>query len=75
MQPVVFEIAFSLLIHSIPTTIVPTWKHQVLLAEEEAVYELLERMMAAVTEPLRAHRIHLGLDETFGLGQVRKQKK
>ena len=47
--------------------------HQVLLAEEEAVYELLERMMVAVTEPLHAHRIHLGLDETFGLGQVRKQ--
>jgi len=47
----------------------------VLLAGEEDGHELLERMMAAATEPFGARRIHLGLDEAFGLGQGRYREK
>jgi len=47
----------------------------VLLVGEEDGHDLLERMMAAATEPLGARRIHLGLDETFGLGQGRYREK
>jgi hexosaminidase len=42
---------------------------------EEDGHDLLERMMAAATQPLRARRIHLGLDEAFGLGQGRYREK
>ena len=47
----------------------------VLLAGDDDGHDLIERMMAAVTEPLKARRIHLGLDETFGLGQGRYREK
>lgn len=47
----------------------------VLLAGDEESHDLLERMMASATEPLRARRVHLGLDETFGLGLGKYREK
>ena len=46
-----------------------TWN--ILLAEEEATYALLERMLAAASAPFRTRRIHLGMDEAWGLGTGR----
>ncbi|PWN52409.1 glycoside hydrolase [Violaceomyces palustris] len=44
---------------------------EVLLAEWEETYSLLERMIRSASHPLRSKRIHLGMDETHGLGQGR----
>jgi hexosaminidase len=40
----------------------------VMLAGEEKTYELLGRMIDAARAPFRSDRIHLGMDEAFGLG-------
>ncbi|MBE3576187.1 MAG: family 20 glycosylhydrolase [Limnochordales bacterium] len=43
----------------------------VLLAEEEKTYELLEKMILAASSPFRTKRIHVGMDEAFGIGAGR----
>ena len=43
----------------------------VLLAESEDTYALLERMIEAASAPLRSRRIHIGMDEAWGLGTGR----
>jgi len=40
----------------------------VLLVEDERVYALLEKLIAAASTPFRSRRISIGMDETFGLG-------
>jgi len=40
----------------------------ILLAGEEATYDLLRKMIAAASAPFRSKRIHLGMDEAYGLG-------
>lgn len=40
----------------------------VLLAGEEKTYSLLGRMIDAARAPFRSNRIHLGMDEAFGVG-------
>ena len=39
-----------------------------LMVGDEAVYKLVEHMINAISEGLSSRRIHLGLDEAFGLG-------
>lgn len=46
----------------------------IILAEWEKSYELLEKMIRAISSPLRSRRIHIGMDETFGLGTGRFKK-
>ncbi len=41
---------------------------EVLLADDPATYELLERMITAACAPYRTKRIHLGMDEAHGIG-------
>ena len=41
---------------------------EVLLAGDERVYDLLERMIASASAPFRSKRIHLGMDEAWGMG-------
>lgn len=41
---------------------------EVLLADEEETYVLLEQMIRAASAPYRSRRIHLGMDEAFGVG-------
>lgn len=41
---------------------------EVLLVDEPATYELIEKMIRAATGPLSSSKIHIGMDETFGLG-------
>lgn len=43
----------------------------VLLAEEGKTYELLEKMIVAASSPFRTKRIHVGMDEAFGIGAGR----
>ena len=43
----------------------------VLLAEDEKTYELLEKMIVAASSPSRTKRIHVGMDEAFGIGAGR----
>ncbi len=40
----------------------------VLLAEEEQTYRLIEKMIAAASAPFRSSRIHIGMDEAMGIG-------
>ncbi len=47
----------------------------VLLAEEEETYQLLEKMIVAASEPFRSRRIHLGMDEAWGIGSGRYREK
>jgi hypothetical protein len=44
---------------------------QVLLAEDEKTYVLLEKMITAASAPFRSRRIHLGMDEAHGIGSGR----
>ncbi len=44
---------------------------EVLLAEWQETYVMLEKMIKAATAPFRSKRIHLGMDETHGLSQGR----
>ncbi|MGI6126221.1 MAG: family 20 glycosylhydrolase [Planifilum sp.] len=41
----------------------------VLLAASEDTYRLIERMIRSVSETFRSRRIHIGMDEAFGLGR------
>lgn len=41
---------------------------EVLLADEEATYLLLQRMIAAISGSFRSKRIHIGMDEAHGVG-------
>ncbi len=41
---------------------------EVLLADLEETYVLLEQMIRAASAPYRSKRIHLGMDEAFGVG-------
>lgn len=47
----------------------------VLLVGEKKTYELLGRMIDAATAPFRSKRIHLGMDEAFGLGTGAYRKR
>ena len=47
----------------------------VLLAEEERTYELLEKMIVAASTPFRSKRIHLGMDEAWGIGTGRYRER
>ncbi len=40
----------------------------VLIAEEDATYELVKKLITAASTPFRTRRIHLGMDEAWGLG-------
>ncbi|CBQ73971.1 conserved hypothetical protein [Sporisorium reilianum SRZ2] len=44
---------------------------EVLLPEWPETYVMLEKMIRAATAPFRSKRIHLGMDETHGLGHGR----
>ncbi|KDN49945.1 glycoside hydrolase family 20 protein [Tilletiaria anomala UBC 951] len=44
---------------------------EVLLAEWPETYVMLEKMIAAATSPFRTKKVHLGMDETHGLGRGR----
>lgn len=44
---------------------------EVLLPEWPETYAMLEKMIKAATAPFRSKRIHLGMDETHGLGHGR----
>ncbi|HIT34849.1 MAG TPA: beta-N-acetylhexosaminidase [Candidatus Faecousia intestinigallinarum] len=51
----------------------PAFRHlrdndEVLLADYEETYVLLEQMIRAASAPYRSKRIHLGMDEAFGVG-------
>lgn len=51
----------------------PAYSHvadtsNVLLADNKATYELLDKMIAAASAPFRSKRIHLGMDEAHGIG-------
>ncbi len=41
---------------------------EILLADDEKTYELLEQMIRAASAPYRSKKIHLGMDEAFGVG-------
>ena len=41
---------------------------EVLLADLDETYELLDQMIRAASAPYRSKRIHLGMDEAFGVG-------
>ena len=44
---------------------------EVLLAESEQTYEMLDKMITHITRPFRSKRIHLGMDEAHGIGYGR----
>lgn len=44
---------------------------QVMLADDDKTYALLEKMIAAASSPFRSKRIHLGMDEAHGIGSGR----
>lgn len=51
----------------------PAYRHlrdndEVLLADLEETYVLLEQMIQAATAPYRSKKIHIGMDEAFGVG-------
>lgn len=51
----------------------PAFRHlrdndEVLLADLEETYELLDQMIRAASAPYRSRRVHLGMDEAFGVG-------
>lgn len=43
----------------------------VLLVGSDATYQLIEKMVEAITKPLRSKRIHIGMDEALGVGRGR----
>ena len=47
----------------------------VLMVGEERTYELIDHMFQAISEGLSSRRIHIGLDETYGLGTGAYAKK
>lgn len=44
---------------------------EVILADFDGTYELVEKMMLTVSSSFRSRRIHLGMDEANGIGQGR----
>lgn len=40
----------------------------ILLADTDATYDLIEKMLKAASDPFRSKRIHLGMDEAHNLG-------
>ena len=42
---------------------------QTLLAGDERVYSLIEKIISSAVKPLRTKRVHIGLDEAWKLGQ------
>jgi len=46
-----------------------TWN--ILLADDEQTYALVEKLITAASAPFRSKRIHLGMDEAQGLGSGR----
>ncbi len=47
----------------------------VLLVGEDRVYKLIDNMLGAISEGISSRKIHLGLDEAFGLGTGEYFKK
>lgn len=47
----------------------------ILLANDDKTYGLLEKMLAAATAPFRSRRIHVGMDEAHGLGTGNYRRK
>ncbi|KAI9003251.1 glycoside hydrolase superfamily [Gaertneriomyces semiglobifer] len=45
--------------------------HEVLLANSEETYQLIEKMIESASRPLRSKRIHIGMDEAHGVGEGR----
>ncbi|KAJ2504994.1 hypothetical protein IWW47_002259, partial [Coemansia sp. RSA 2052] len=45
--------------------------NEVILSRLPETYELLEKLIAAVSAPLRSKRIHIGMDEAYGVGEGR----
>src|SRR5687768_17416729 len=43
----------------------------VLLVGSDATYQLIEKMITAISVPLRSKRIHIGMDEAMGVGRGR----
>ncbi len=41
---------------------------EVLLADEEETYALIRQMVRAASAPFRSRRIHIGMDEAYGVG-------
>ncbi|MCD8379243.1 MAG: beta-N-acetylhexosaminidase [Lachnospiraceae bacterium] len=41
---------------------------EVILADEEETYALLEKMIRAASAPFRSKRVHIGMDEAYGVG-------
>ncbi len=48
---------------------------QVLLAQHEPTYELIEKLIQTASAPFRSRRIHLGMDEAAGIGTGQFSKK
>lgn len=49
--------------------------HDILLVGEPKTYEFIEDLICTVSETFRTRRVHVGMDETFGLGRgVYEQK-
>ena len=44
---------------------------EVLLAESEETYAFIEKMIKAISLPLRSKRIHIGMDEAHGVSEGR----
>ena len=47
----------------------------VLIAEDERVYALLEKIITAASAPFRTKRIHIGMDEAHGVGTGRYKEQ
>ncbi|MEI6519251.1 MAG: beta-N-acetylhexosaminidase [bacterium] len=47
----------------------------ILVAEEDETYELVKKLVTAATAPFRTRRIHLGMDEAWGLGSGEFKKR
>lgn len=45
--------------------------NEVLLTKFNETYEFIEKMIVASSQPVRSKRIHLGMDEAYGLGEGR----
>ncbi|WP_407272013.1 beta-N-acetylhexosaminidase [Radiobacillus sp. PE A8.2] len=47
----------------------------VLLAGNENTYQLIDKMIHAVSSPFRSNRIHIGMDEAWGMGLGRNMRE
>jgi hexosaminidase len=48
---------------------------EILLADEDKSYALIEKMLTAASAPVRSRRIHIGMDEAVGLGSGRYKER